>query len=221
MRPTPRPYVSVVIPARNAAGTIGRQMAALDRQTFDRPYEVIVADNGSQDSTIQEATRWASSRFQLRLVDASGRAGASYARNVGAAAASADRIAFCDADDEVDRHWLTAMVAAAPSAGIVVGGHVDEDVLNFGNRRRHFGGGDDLPVAWWFLRAAASCNLLVWSSDFFRLGGFEESLPYPAEDTDFSWRAQLAGLQLRYEPAATVYYRHRSGEFDAFRQAVR
>lgn len=220
MQHPPQPDVSVVIPARDAGQTISSQLAALDRQTFDRPFEVVVADNGSRDDTPNKVSDWARARFELRCVNASGAASASRARNIGAAAARSDRLVFCDADDEVDKNWLHALVAAAPTAGTVVGGRVDEAFLNRGNRRLHFGDGDDLPVAWSFLRAAASCNLLVWRADFLRLGGFEESIPYPAEDTDFSWRAQLAGLELRYEPAAVVYYRHRQGNAGAIKQAV-
>ncbi len=43
--------LSVVIPARNAADTIGVQLESLARQRFDRPWEVVVVDNGSTDDT--------------------------------------------------------------------------------------------------------------------------------------------------------------------------
>lgn len=218
MRP---PFVSVVIPARDARRTIGRQLAALDRQVFDRPYEVIVADNGSRDGTLDEVRRWNPAGWELRCVDASGRPSAARARNIGASAARADRLAFCDADDEVHPDWLRNLVAAAPVPRIVVGGRVDEARLNDGNRREHFGGGEGLPIAWWFLPAASGGNLLVWKTDFFRLGGFDETLPYPTEDTDFSWRAQLCGLELRFAPDAVVYYRHRRLATSALLQAFR
>ncbi|MGH9259103.1 MAG: glycosyltransferase family 2 protein [Acidimicrobiales bacterium] len=45
------PAVTVVIPARNAAGTLGAQLDALLTQTYAGPLEVIVADNGSVDGT--------------------------------------------------------------------------------------------------------------------------------------------------------------------------
>ena len=38
--------LSVVIPARNAADTIGVQLESLARQRFDPPWEVVVVDNG-------------------------------------------------------------------------------------------------------------------------------------------------------------------------------
>lgn len=217
----PQPFVSVVIPARDAAGTIGRQLAALDRQTFHLPFEVIVADNGSLDGTLDEVRRWWPERWELRCVDASGHASAARARNVGAAAARAERIAFCDADDEVDQRWLQSLVAAAPTPGTIVAGRVDEKRLNSGNRRSHFGNGESLPTAWWFLPAAPGGNLLVWKADYLDLGGFDETLPYPVEDVDFSWRAQLSGLELRFAPDAILYYRHRRRGTSAVLQAIR
>ena len=43
--------LSVVVPARNSAATIGRTLAALAEQDLDDAYEVIVVDNGSDDDT--------------------------------------------------------------------------------------------------------------------------------------------------------------------------
>jgi glycosyltransferase involved in cell wall biosynthesis len=45
--------VSVVIPARNAAATIGRTLAALGVQQTTASYEVIVVDDGSTDGTAE------------------------------------------------------------------------------------------------------------------------------------------------------------------------
>ncbi|HEX2122654.1 MAG TPA: glycosyltransferase family 2 protein [Thermoanaerobaculia bacterium] len=49
--------VSVIVPARDAAPTIGRTLDALAKQDVDRPYEVIVVDDGSRDATADAARR--------------------------------------------------------------------------------------------------------------------------------------------------------------------
>ena len=41
--------VSVIVPAHNAALTIGEQLAALSAQTYGAPYEVIVVANRCSD----------------------------------------------------------------------------------------------------------------------------------------------------------------------------
>lgn len=51
---TQTPEISVVIPAHNAAATIGVQLAALAEQQTNHPFEVIVVDNRSSDDT----ARW-------------------------------------------------------------------------------------------------------------------------------------------------------------------
>ncbi|HEU6446740.1 MAG TPA: oligosaccharide flippase family protein, partial [Gaiellaceae bacterium] len=74
--------LSVVIPARNAAGTIGDQLESLARPRFHRPWEVVVVDNGSTDGTADVARSYAG-RVRLRVVNASDRPGIAYARNRG------------------------------------------------------------------------------------------------------------------------------------------
>src|SRR5688500_9296124 len=97
---------SVVVPVRDGAATIGEQLAALAQQDFPGSWEVVVADNGSRDGTADVVRSFRDRLPGLRLVDASARPGASHARNAGAAAATGEVLAFCDADDVVDPGWL-------------------------------------------------------------------------------------------------------------------
>jgi glycosyltransferase involved in cell wall biosynthesis len=98
--------LSVVIPARNAADTIGVQLESLVRQRFDRPWEVVVVDNGSTDGTRAAVESFADRLPGLRIVDASERQGIGYARNRGVEAACGRLIAYCDADDAVSEGSL-------------------------------------------------------------------------------------------------------------------
>ena len=45
------PVVSVIIPARDAAPTLERTLAALSDQTIGADFEVVVVDDGSRDRT--------------------------------------------------------------------------------------------------------------------------------------------------------------------------
>ena len=79
--------VSVVIPALNVADTIGQQLDGLACQNFNGNWEVIVADNGSTDSTREVVESFADRLPALKVIDASDRRGINHARNVGSQAA--------------------------------------------------------------------------------------------------------------------------------------
>ena len=101
--------VSVVVPLRNMADTIGACLASIRSQT--RPAaEIIVVDDGSTDGGASLPSVVADSRVRrLRL---EGR-GAGAARNAGARQAVSDWVAFLDADDEWKETFLEEACRAA------------------------------------------------------------------------------------------------------------
>jgi GT2 family glycosyltransferase len=109
--------ISVVIPAWNAAATIGETLASIAAQTRP-PEEVIVADDGSEDATAAIA-RAAGARVirQPRQHQAA-------ALNHGIAASLGSLIAFLDADDlwPADKlHMQTAVLESDPALAGVFG----------------------------------------------------------------------------------------------------
>jgi glycosyltransferase involved in cell wall biosynthesis len=209
--------ISVVIPVRNAAGTLPEQLAALAAQTYAGAWEIVLADNGSTDDTVEVARSFDHPVAPLRVVDACARAGSSYARNHGAENARGDFIAFCDADDVVAPGWLDALARAARDYDAVTGPQ-DASSIN------------SAPVQQWrppratalprsaFLPYAPSCNLAVWADVYACTGGFDEAYPQ-AHDVEWSWRAQLAGFTLGFAPDAVVNYRYRATVRGVARQA--
>ncbi len=203
--------VSVIIPARDAATTIGEQLAALARQDYTGDYEVVVTDNGSRDRTADIARSWTEQVPQLRIVSVARGQGAAFARNVGVAAASGDFLAFSDSDDLVTEGWLSALVGAAVDADMV-GGPVELDALNDPVVQAWFGWrpfDDHLPATLGFLPGVIGCNCGVWRTAFEQVGGWNERYT-PREDAELSWRAQLAGYRVAFAPGALVHYRLRS-----------
>ena len=102
--------VSVIIPAFNAADTLGECLAALLNQTVPRSsYEIIVVDDGSLDATADVATRYRDQ--DVRLVRQRNQ-GAASARNTGVANAQGDLLLFTDSDCVPQPDWIERMVAA-------------------------------------------------------------------------------------------------------------
>ncbi len=101
--------LSLVVPARNEAALIGEALDAIltsvahasgiardDLWLPDTAFEVIVADDGSEDATAAIAGAFAEN-FGVRIVGCRGRSCAA-ARNAGAAASSGRLLCFIDAD---------------------------------------------------------------------------------------------------------------------------
>ena len=207
----PTPLVSVVIPVRNGAATLARQLEALANQTYQGRWEVVVADNGSTDGTVELVGEWTAKLPCLRLVDASDRVSTNHARNVGAAAARGDLLGFCDADDVATRGWLAAMVVALRSYDLV-GGRLDDGTLNDPVSRswRARPDADGLPSALRFRPYATSANLGMRAEVLRALGGWNEDFVRGGTEVELCWRAQLAGYRLGYAPDAVMQYRYRT-----------
>ena len=113
------PVLSVVVPVRNAAGTLEVALAAIDGSRMPRSaFEVIVVDDASDDGSASLAARRANTIVRLRGTPS----GPAYARNRGAELARAAIILFIDADVRVRPETLPALVdvlTAHPEAGSI------------------------------------------------------------------------------------------------------
>ena len=112
-------FVTVVIPAYNAAAWVGQTVASALAQTH-RPLEVVVVDDGSTDGTADAALAAAGGDPRLRVMRQENR-GCAAARNRGIREARGDLIAPLDADDLWHPEKLTRQVAALRRAGPRVG----------------------------------------------------------------------------------------------------
>jgi GT2 family glycosyltransferase len=97
--------VSVVMPAYNAAATVGAAVSTVLGQTYP-DFELVLVDDGSTDATGAIA---GAHEGRLRVVRQEN-AGVAAARNRGIAEAAGELIAFCDADDLWFEDHLAALV---------------------------------------------------------------------------------------------------------------
>jgi glycosyltransferase involved in cell wall biosynthesis len=101
------PALSVLVPAYDAADTIGEALESALQQR-PAPHEVIVSDDGSRDELDRALTPFRSHVVLVRAANA----GLATARNRAAAVATGDLLALLDADDV----WLPGRVQALTSA---------------------------------------------------------------------------------------------------------
>ena len=89
------PYLSVVVPAHNAAAVLERSLSALAQSDLPRAsWELIVVDDASTDDTGLVAARFADTAVLL----AGNPHGPAYSRNRGAEASRGEVLVFVDAD---------------------------------------------------------------------------------------------------------------------------
>jgi glycosyltransferase involved in cell wall biosynthesis len=125
--------ISVILPTRNRAATLGRAIASVLGQSY-ADLELIIVDDGSTDRTPELLREWAGD-VRVRAV-ASPRRGAAAARNHGVSIARGRYLAFQDSDDE----WLpdklqrvmSAFRDAGPETAVVYGDMIQ--VLPDGSR---------------------------------------------------------------------------------------
>lgn len=192
--------VSVIVPARNAAATLGRTLEALASQDLDGEYEVIVVDDGSADGTVDVVKR---AGGPVRLLS-DGRCGAAEARNRGVAAAQAAVLAFTDADCFPAPSWLSAGLAALEHADLVQGRVAPDPESDLGPFDR---------TIWVEAERGLyeTANLFIRRELFERVGGFEDWLDtrggkLMAEDLWLGWRAVRAGARTAFAPDALVHH---------------
>lgn len=214
--------VSVIVPAYNAAATIGVQLDALSKQIWSGRWEVIIADNGSTDDTVAVAQKWQNRLPHLRIIDASAARGPSHARNVGVSVASSNYFLFIDADDAVQEGWLAGMAESARLHKLIAGSaHPVSDAsldpaAGLGRTTRW---SVVLPSRG-FLDAAASNNLGVSREVWEEVGGFREAMR-SSHDTAFCWDAQLHGYSIHRVATAKVNYIMRSNARQLWKQQYR
>lgn len=193
---------SVVIPVKNAVGTLGRTLDALRRQTWS-DIEVIVVDGGSTDGTLELLAAAELPRLQV-LSDAAG--GITSAVNLGIRAAEgAFILPWMCADDYLDAAFLASMARtmSAPGVDFAFGNwHVVDRGIVTKSRR---------PDAEWRTRIANYMPVVLPNSFAFRrsvferIGYLDEGLRF-ANDYDLLRRIVDRDLKGSYCEDAWYYY---------------
>lgn len=115
------PSISVVIPAFQAARTIGAALDSIASQRYEGPFEIVVVRTGADDGT--DAT--VRGRSGIKLLARDERAFACHARNIGAGKAGGEILAFLDSDCTALPGWLLSIAKAADLGERAQGGTIE------------------------------------------------------------------------------------------------
>ena len=212
--------VSIVVPCRDGARYLPSLLASLVDQILSESAEIVVVDNGSADDSRGIAER-ASGRIPVKVIAATERTGAAYARNIGARAATGSKLVFVDADDELAPGYVAAIAAALDQHPFVTS-KVDSLTLNDQWNRDCHGSpwqAEGVSVFFDFL-PATGVNVGVSREWFEKMGGFPEEFEQ-SEDIAFSWSLQLEGIRIHFVADAVYRYRYRDSVAGLFRQSRR
>jgi len=216
----PAPVLSVIVPTYNRRALLLTMLDSLAKlQVKAGEMEVIVADDGSTDGTLEALGR-RRDPFALRVLPAETSLGPSAARNRGAAAAQGGVLGFLDSDVLVHPTWWQAaqahfqdpQVAAVEGATYAPEGSPAPTPFTHvvSNRR----GG-----------SYQTCNFLCRRLVFLNLGGFDDRfcwrdehnrLWHIREDTDLAFSILESGALIRFEPRALVWHPLVQGKADMF-----
>ncbi len=206
------PFVSIVVPLLNEAPYVERLTRSLLAQDYPRDrYEILVADGGSSDRTI-EILRATDREGRIRVLE-NPRRTAPAALNVLIAAASGEIVTRVDAHSHVAPDYLKRIVAVMLETGeAVVGGPVQMEadtpfrkaLVEALYSRLAVG-----SVPYRTLRVRTHVESLQTGS--FRkevldkVGPFDESLAV-VEDLDMNTRIREAGYRLLLDPSIRFWY---------------
>ena len=195
--------ISVVVPVRNEEKSIRHLLDGLLAQTR-KPNEVVITDGGSTDATAEIIEEYSNRGFPVRLIRTTG-ALPGRGRNLAAAEARFEWLAFIDAGISPAADWLAALSerAEAEKADVVYGGW-EPNIDNFFAECAAIAyvppptRNGDAVMRPRFI-ASTLMRRHVWES----VGGFPEDLR-SAEDLLFMNKVADSRFRAAYAPAAMV-----------------
>ncbi len=230
--PKARPFVSIIVPAKNEEAVIEATLRSLTALRYledgERAFEVVVVDDRSTDGMPAILERLAQ-EVPLKVVRTpDGSLGKAAALNFGIARARGDLIAVFDADARAAPEFLERMVAHLE--GRRIGGvQAQRRLYNAGQNWLTRMQDDEYSLFQHLLQRArmilggmicfAGNGLLMRREALEEVGGWNEDAL--TEDVDLTLRFHLAGWEIRYVEEAVVWEEAVPHLRDLIRQRVR
>jgi GT2 family glycosyltransferase len=209
------PKVSVIVCSYNGGQTLEACLRSLKKLNYP-DYEVVLVDDGSKDNTKEIVSHhpWVKTIHQPNM-------GLSVARNVGAAHASGEIIAYTDSDCMADPDWLYYLVGTLLSGDYAgVGGpNISPPAQNWHQAcvAAAPGGPSHVLLTDVVAEHIPGCNMAFHRWAFDKVGGFDPEYRKAGDDVDFCWRLQQEGQVIAFSPSAIVWH-YRRFTLKAFRK---
>lgn len=204
-----KPNVTIIIPTYNDEEHLQHLFLSLDNLEFDEPYEVIVIDDCSTDSTSDLCHEWTKKwhPYEFRYYRLDQNCGPGCARNKGLELARSDIVAFTDSDCRVHPLWLKNLIAGLNIEQKIVGaGGRVKAVSNSTIFARHalFHRVLEPPEKLHYL---VTCNCCFLKKALLEVGGFPEDIRNPGgEDIASCILLWKKGFRFSFQKDAIVYH---------------
>jgi len=202
--------VSVIVPVRDEEDSIRELLDSLVAQTRP-PDEIVITDGGSTDATPEIIEEYGRRGLPVKLI----RAGAALpgrGRNLAAAQAQCEWLAFTDGGIRLEKQWLEYLVNKAEedeSTDIVYGSVEPVTDTFFTECAAIAYVPPPKPQEDVIARPRFIASSLLRREAWAKVKGFPENLR-SAEDLLFMDRLESSGYRAVFEPRAQVYWRLRS-----------
>lgn len=205
------PPVSILLPCHNESAGIDETLAALSRLRYP-DFEVIAIDDGSTDDTAARLEAAQATHPWLRLVRLRSNQGKSTALNAGALAARHEILVCIDGDALLDPHAVTWFVRRFQMDGGLGALTGNPRIRNRGTILGRLQVGEFSTIIGLIKRAQTVYGSLFTVSGVvcaFRKRALHDAgwwNPHTlTDDVDVSWRLQLAGWRIAFEPKARAW----------------
>jgi glycosyltransferase involved in cell wall biosynthesis len=207
--------VSLIIATRDRCQQLARCLKSLARLEFERPWEVILVDNGSIDATAELAQQFAATApVPVRYVYER-EPGLGNAHNAGVRIARGEILAFTDDDCYPESDFLSRVWCAFsdPSIGYIAGRITlhdpsDHPMTTIDSTTPHTFRPRSLVSAGSF----GGANMVFRRKVLIDIGGFDPwfgpGALFNAEDVDAAARASAIGWKGEYRPEVVVRHHH-------------
>lgn len=208
--------VSLIVTERNEADSIREFLDSALAQSLS-PDEIVIADGGSTDGTVEIIEEYVERGAPIRLVHAPGNR--SVGRNAATEAAANEIVACTDVGSRLDEHWLreiTRPLRDDPDAMVVSGFFLPEPRTFFErvSATLMLDPNDAIDVETWL---PSSRSFAYRKAAWRTVGGYPEHTNFN-EDTPFVLALREAGFRFEDGLRAIVYWRPRPDLREFYRQ---